>query len=209
MAQKTLQEFSTPSLENIPSGPRFEVEEGAPEFELKSSLINLVQAIQFNGKAHEDASTHLQNFLEIGSTISMNRVDKNVILLRLFPFSLEERSRKWFYTNQENINTWTNLSNGFLAKFFPIGKTAALRGNIVSFPTAEDRNHSRSMGAFSRIHIRLSSSWNGQMVTMQTIYHGLTQKACECLDASAKGSFLELTIGKAETLLDQISENQS
>jgi len=58
MAQKTLQEFSPPSLENIPTGPRFEVEQGAPEFELKSRLINLVQATQFSGKAHEDASAH-------------------------------------------------------------------------------------------------------------------------------------------------------
>jgi len=30
------------------------VEEGAPEFELKSSLINLVQATQFSGKAHKE-----------------------------------------------------------------------------------------------------------------------------------------------------------
>jgi len=44
---------------------------------------------------------------------------------------------------------------------------------------------------------------------MQTFYHGLTQKSRECLDASAKGSFLELTIGKAEILLDNIAENQS
>ena len=44
---------------------------------------------------------------------------------------------------------------------------------------------------------------------MQTFYHGLTQKARECLDASTKGSFLELTIGKAEILLDKIAENQS
>jgi hypothetical protein len=44
---------------------------------------------------------------------------------------------------------------------------------------------------------------------MQTFYHGLTQKSRECLDASAEGSFLEFTIGKAETLLDKIAENQS
>jgi len=132
MAQKTLQEFSTLSLENIPTGPRFEEEEGASEFELKSSLINLVRATQFSEKAHEDASTHLQNFLEIGSTININRVDKDVILLHLFPFSLEGRARKWFYTNQENINNWMNLLDAFLAKFFPIGKIVALRGNIVS-----------------------------------------------------------------------------
>jgi len=128
-----LQEFSAPSLENIPTGPRFEVEEGVPEFELKSSHINLVQATQFSGKEHEVASIHLQNFLEIGSTISINEVDKDVILLRLFPFSLEGRARMWLYTHQENTNNWTNLSDAFLAKFFPIGKTTALRGNIVSF----------------------------------------------------------------------------
>ena len=103
MAQKTLQEFSAPSLDNIPTGPRFEVE-GVPEFELKSSLINLVQATQFSGKAHEDARAHLRNFLEIGSTIHINGVDKDVILLCLFPFSLEGKARKWFYTHQDNIN---------------------------------------------------------------------------------------------------------
>ena len=133
MAQKTLREFSAPILENIPTGLRFAVEEGAPEFELKSSLINLVQATQFSLKAHEDASAHLQNFLEIGSTIHINEVDKDVILLRLFPFSLEGKARKWFYIHQDNINNWTNLSDAFLSKFFPMGKTAALRGNIVSF----------------------------------------------------------------------------
>jgi len=104
MAQKTLREFSAPSLENIPTGPRFEVEEGAPEFKLKSSLYFFVQATQFSGKAHEDTSAHLQNFLEIGSTIRINGVDKNIILLRLFPFSLEGKARKWFYTHQDNIN---------------------------------------------------------------------------------------------------------
>jgi len=44
---------------------------------------------------------------------------------------------------------------------------------------------------------------------MPTFYHGLTRKARECLDASAKGSILELTIGKAEILLDKVAENQS
>ena len=105
MAQKTLQEFSAPILENIPTGPRFAVEEGAPEFELKSSLISLVQATQFIGKTHEDAGAHL----EIGSTIHINGVDKDVILLCLFPFSLEGKARKWFYIHQDNINNWTNL----------------------------------------------------------------------------------------------------
>ena len=160
MAQNTLQEFSVPSLENISTGPRFAVEEGVPEFELKLSLINLVQATQFSGKAHEDASAHLQNFLEIGSTIHINGVDKDVILLRLFPFSLEGKARKWFYTHQDNINNWTNLSDAFLSKFFPIGKTTALRGNIVSFNNRRQKPFQKHGSVFKDTYqIVLTMEW--------------------------------------------------
>jgi hypothetical protein len=44
---------------------------------------------------------------------------------------------------------------------------------------------------------------------MQTFYHGLTQKSHEQLDASAEGSFMSLTLGKAECLIEKIVTNQS
>jgi hypothetical protein len=43
---------------------------------------------------------------------------------------------------------------------------------------------------------------------MQGFYHGLTQKACEHLDATAGGSFLSLTVEKVKLLMEKISENQ-
>ena len=57
MANKTLREFSAPSTENIRTTPTLNTNN--LEFELKPSLINMVQATQFSGKAHEDASAHL------------------------------------------------------------------------------------------------------------------------------------------------------
>jgi hypothetical protein len=57
MAQKTLREFSTSSTENIRVGPTLDTNDR--EFELKPSLINMVQANTFSGKAYEDASAHL------------------------------------------------------------------------------------------------------------------------------------------------------
>jgi hypothetical protein len=53
MADKTLHEFSAPSTENIRTGPTLNTNN--LEFELKPSLINMVQATLFSGKAHEDA----------------------------------------------------------------------------------------------------------------------------------------------------------
>jgi hypothetical protein len=60
MTDKTLIEFSTPSVRNIHTRPTLQTNN--LEFELKPSLINMVQATTFSGKAHEDANTHLRIF---------------------------------------------------------------------------------------------------------------------------------------------------
>ena len=48
MAEKTLRKFSFPSTNNVAIGPNINV--GDVNFELKSSLINMVQASPFCGK---------------------------------------------------------------------------------------------------------------------------------------------------------------
>ena len=86
----------------------------------------MVQATPFSGKAHEDASALLQNFLEISSTITIKDVAQDIILLYLFPFSLVGKAKQWFHANKDDINTWAKCLKAFLAKFFPVGKTNAL-----------------------------------------------------------------------------------
>jgi len=86
MAEKTLHEFSVPSTDSVATGPNINV--GDVNFELKSSLINMVQASPFYGKPNEDANAHLQNFLELCNTVVIRGVTADVIKIRLFPFSL-------------------------------------------------------------------------------------------------------------------------
>jgi uncharacterized protein YggU (UPF0235/DUF167 family) len=71
MTNKTLREFTAPSTTNIRTGPTLNTNN--LKFELKPSLINMVQATPFSGKAHEDVSAHLLNFLEISSTIVIKK----------------------------------------------------------------------------------------------------------------------------------------
>ena len=61
MANKTLREFSAPTTTNIRTRSAINIGDNA--FELKPALINMVQASQFCGKAHEDESAHLQHIL--------------------------------------------------------------------------------------------------------------------------------------------------
>jgi len=83
----------------------------------------MVQANQFCGKAHENASAQLQHFLEICNTFKIKDVPKDAILLRLFPFLLLGKAKQWFYNNKATNITCDKCSTAFLARFFPIGKT--------------------------------------------------------------------------------------
>jgi hypothetical protein len=100
----------------------------------------MVQASPFYGKANEDASTHLQQFLEICSTFVIKGVSQDAIRLRLFPFPLLGREKQWFYANKAVVDTWDKCAKAFLAKFFPTGKTNALRGWISNFQQASNES---------------------------------------------------------------------
>jgi hypothetical protein len=95
MATSSISDFSAPSVAHVTIGPRVEVTK--VDFEIKPSLITMVQASTFCGKPHEDANAHLQHFLEVCSTIAIRGVIADAIRLRLFPFSLLGKAKQWFY----------------------------------------------------------------------------------------------------------------
>ena len=86
MAEKTLREFSVPSTANVVTGHNVNV--GDMNFELKSSLINIVKTSPFCSKPNEDTNAHLQSFLELCDTIVIRGVSADAIKLCLFPFAL-------------------------------------------------------------------------------------------------------------------------
>jgi len=135
MAYKSLCEFSASNMANIRTGLAMDIN---GSFDLRPALINMVQVSQFCGKAHEDTSAHLQHFLEIYNTFTIKDVPRDAILLRLFPFSLLGKAKQWFYANKEKDTMWALCSTNFLAKFFPTGKTNALRGKTKSFQQQHD-----------------------------------------------------------------------
>nr|GEX40106.1 reverse transcriptase domain-containing protein [Tanacetum cinerariifolium] len=65
----------------------------ANNFELKQTLINLVQSNQFTGR--QDPHNHLRFFNKVTSTFRHPEVPNTTVKLLLFPFSLEGEARIW------------------------------------------------------------------------------------------------------------------
>ena len=128
---KTLHDYSTLAVANVLVGPAVNI--GAGNFELCTGLITMVQANQFYGLPSEDASAHLQHFVEVCDTIFIKYIAPASIRLHLFPLSLAGKAKQWFYKEKEDVSTWDKCSATFLVKNFPMGKTNALRGKISNF----------------------------------------------------------------------------
>lgn len=102
-AKNSLNNRFTPVVENYHKGRWGTVT--ANTFELKLSLVNMVQAHQYEEGVTKDPNAHLISFLDICSTYKQNRVPSYVIKLTLFGFSLMDEAREWYKSlDHEEIN---------------------------------------------------------------------------------------------------------
>ena len=62
----------------------------ANNFELKPTLITMVQQHQFTRHPSEDPNEHMGRFMRMANTVKLNGVKPEVINLQLFPFSLRD-----------------------------------------------------------------------------------------------------------------------
>nr|GEU87447.1 reverse transcriptase domain-containing protein [Tanacetum cinerariifolium] len=65
----------------------------ADHFEIKTNLLQLVQANPYHGFERENPHTHINNFKMIASTLKFRDVPNDVIKLMMFPYSLEGSAR--------------------------------------------------------------------------------------------------------------------
>nr|GFA21378.1 hypothetical protein [Tanacetum cinerariifolium] len=101
-------------------------------FELKQTLINLVQSNQFTER--QDPHNYLRFFNKVTSTFRHPEVPNTTVKLLLFSFSLEGEARIWLDKEPpRSILTWEDLVSKFINQFFPPSKTTYLRNEIINF----------------------------------------------------------------------------
>lgn len=120
--QKPLKEFSLPSNKE-PHSSIVNPAIATNNFELKLSLVQIVQQNQFTSLPTENPNQHLKVFIQLDDTLKINGVSPKVIHLHLFPFSLPENS----------VITWNDQKKVFLARYFPPIMTIVLRNQINRF----------------------------------------------------------------------------
>ncbi|GKA01244.1 reverse transcriptase domain-containing protein, partial [Tanacetum coccineum] len=94
MAERTMEELLRAPTEGY--GEAIVLPEiNADHFEIKTNLLQLVQANPFHGLENENTHAHINSFKRITSTLRFRNVPNDVTKLMTFPYSLEGAAKTW------------------------------------------------------------------------------------------------------------------
>ncbi|CAM8956790.1 unnamed protein product [Rhodiola kirilowii] len=203
--EKPLKDYSTPSLTGFRS-PIAPPGVDAPQFELKTALINMVGNNAFSGIGNPNA--HLTSFLELCEAFKINNVPKEAIYLRLFPFSLMGKAKDWLWSHDANtFTTWNELAQAFLLQYFPPAKTQRLKNLINSFEQGEDESFYEAWERFKELQRECPHHNIDKPTLIQIFYQGVDNESKRQMDQAAGGAFMELHPTNAGAIIDRIARN--
>nr|GEZ16569.1 reverse transcriptase domain-containing protein [Tanacetum cinerariifolium] len=162
----------------------------ANNFELKQTLINLVQSNQFTGR--QDPHNHLRFFNKVTSTFRHPKVPNTTIKLLLFPFSLEREARIWLDKEPpRSILTWEDLVSKFINQFFSPSKTTYLRNEITNFLQKPNETFNEAWECFKDLLRQCPHHDFSELHQLDTFYNALNSNDQDALDSAEGGNFLD------------------
>nr|GEX06252.1 reverse transcriptase domain-containing protein [Tanacetum cinerariifolium] len=162
----------------------------ANNFELKKTLINLVQSNQFT--IRQDPHNHLRFFNKVTSTFRHPEVPNTTIKLLLFSFSLKGEARIWLDKEPpRSILTWEDLVSKFINQFFPPSKTTYLRNEITNFLQKPNETFNEAWERFKDLLQQCPHHGFSELHQLDTFYNALNLNDQDALDSAGGGNFLD------------------
>jgi hypothetical protein len=103
------------------------------------------------------------------------------------------------------VSTWEKCCNTFLTKFFPLGKTNALRNKISTFQQLIDETIADAWEHLQEYIFACPNHDMEEWFIIQNFYHGMICIAREHIDVAAGGSFFALSIEEAHKLIKKMA----
>ena len=157
----------------------------------------MVQQNQFTCHPTKDPNEHLSRFLRMANTVKLNGVRLEVIKLHLFPFSLRDIATTWYESlPYGSVDTWEELVEAFLGRFFPPSLTTERRREIIVFQQGEDKSLLK----------RCPMHGIDLKTQMDIVYHSLNDTYKGIIDASFRGAFKRKRAEEARDLIVDLAK---
>ncbi|GJV92367.1 zinc finger, CCHC-type containing protein [Tanacetum coccineum] len=202
---RTLGDYSKPSHEGYRN--TIELPAGNNVVPLRSDTIRLVQnGCSFHGLRSEDPNQHLKDFLKLVDSLDLDGENRERTRLRLFQFSLRDQASNWLERLPVgSITTWEDLTTRFLAQFFPPGRTAKLRNNILMFQQHHGESLSKAWTRFKDLLQKVPHHGIDRWLQIQIFYdHVSFHLKCE-IDRAAGGKLCNKNTDESCEIIENLA----
>ena len=179
----------------------------ANNLKLKPALVIMVQQHQLTGHPTEDPNEHLGRFLKIANTVKLNGMRPEVIKLHLFPFSLRDIvATRYESLPYGSVDTWEELVEAYLGRFFPPSLTSKRRREIIEFQQGEDESLYIAWERFKKL-LKICPMHGIDLKTqMDIVYHDLNDTSKGIIDASCCGAFKRKSAEEDRDLIEDLTK---
>ncbi|KAG7529819.1 Ribonuclease H-like superfamily, partial [Arabidopsis suecica] len=148
-------------------------------FEIKSSLIAMVQSNKFYSLPMEDPLDHLDEFDRLYSLTKINGVNEDGFKLRLFPFSFGDKAHQ----------------------------TARLRNDIFGFTQTNNETFCEAWKRFKGYQTQCPHHGFSKASLLSTLYRGVLPKIRMLLDTASNGNFLHKDVEEGWELVENMAQS--
>nr|GEW95605.1 reverse transcriptase domain-containing protein [Tanacetum cinerariifolium] len=148
----------------------------AGHFEIKTNLLQLVQANPYHGFERENPHTHINNFKRITPTLKFKDVPND------------------------------DLVNKFVNQFFPPSKTTHLKNEISRFTQRFEETFGEAWERFKKMLRACPHHGFIELAQINTFYNGLKDNDQDSLNAAAGGNLLSKTTREALQIIENKSK---
>ncbi|GJW54531.1 zinc finger, CCHC-type containing protein [Tanacetum coccineum] len=197
-----------------PSGSASDrVPDGNNVVPLRSDTIRLVKnGCSFHGLRSEDPNQHLKDFLKLVDLLDLNGDNRERIRLRLFQFSLRDQASNWLVRLPTgSISTWEDLTNRFLAQFFPPRRTSKLCNDILMFQQHQGKSLSEAWTRFKDLLKKVPHHGIDLWLQIQIFYDHVNLITRRTIDQAAGGKLRDKNDKESWALLEDLTlyDNES
>jgi hypothetical protein len=136
--EKSLRDYTSLGCEDI-RVKELDSKLEATKYEIKSKIIEMAVANQFERMVTENPYRHIRHFTTLCNTVRQEGVSDEWFTWNLFPYSLTSEAKTWYsFASFEVEGDWNKLTNKFCEKVFPISKVQHLRRQVITFTQGEE-----------------------------------------------------------------------
>ena len=149
----------------------------------------------------------MEEFNEVCEFNQLHNVPSETAKMPFFPLTLKERGKEWFFTLGCEFDSWKDMEDAFLCKYYLVGKTSAVRPAIREFSQGPGEVFYEPWERLRDLLRQCPHHGIHKHELTLIFYDGLGAPDRYLLDAASGGTFMSKYKDEALELIELVTEN--